>query len=188
MYVMFAGAYAKYDTSSMEERRKLLLQSCYKSFIDLKSLFCEKSCQRSFTDGSVCNGTIGVSGSRLRRNDNGSDSNRGNSEGRTLWPDFDTSDPDDVAIHLWTYSMAGTRREKQSDGNEETRSIPDHAQKALYKRVNVALLQDDPEALANMAYIICGIVRWIRHRKYTPDDDVILYRGKLYLSCLIYYI
>ena len=170
-----SGVYSKYDAASVTERRKMLFESCDKMSINLQSLYCEKSCQRSFTDGSVCSGTVGVSGGRLKRSSN-VDGIGGCSEEETLWSDFDTCDPDDVAIHLWTYSMAGTRQTSNTSETENS-AVAKRSQEAFYRRVNMALLQDDPEKLAHMSYIICGIIRWIRRQKFTPEHDVVLYRG-----------
>jgi hypothetical protein len=101
-----------------------------------------------------------------------------------LWTNFDECDPDDIAIHLWTFSMAGTRSKAEvgEAGGEQqwgaiNLNVPSHAQQALYKRLNIAILEDDPNSLNRMAFIICGILRWIRRRTFTPTSDIILYRG-----------
>ena len=51
-------------------------------------------------------------------------------------------------LTMWLFTCGHTAWQvlavrSSQDGNEETRSIPEHAQKALYQRVNLALLQDE---------------------------------------------
>ena len=174
------GAYTKYDSSSTDERRKLLHESCNLCFVTLSALYCEKGCQRSFSDGCVCDGSIMGPGIHPSKYDS-VDVKEVIDENRALWSDFGTSNPDDVAVHLWTFSLAGARHStdsQTSDTSSKARSIPDHHDKPLFQRLNIAVLHDDPKLLASMAYIISGIIRWIRHNKFIPESDIVLYRGK----------
>lgn len=167
----------------------LLLESCRQSHICLQRLYCEKSCMASFTAGTVCKGDVGVSGSR-RTESSTATCREGHVEDQThIWTDFDTSDPDDIAIHLWTFSMGGTRRhgqrqstatDQEGSGRDERAGRPEEP--AFYKRLNMALLHDDSDELNRLAFVICGIVHWIRGKSFTPEEDIVLYRGE-YVVC-----
>ena len=99
-------------------------------------------------------GESGVTGARREQSSNGSIS--------LLWDDWKTADPDDIAIHLWTYSMS------TGQGDE----LP-----AFYRRLNMAVLEDDLSILQNLRYSICGIIRWIQMHPSTSHQSVVLYRG-----------
>jgi hypothetical protein len=83
-----------------------------------------------------------------------------------LWEDFFTTDPDDIAVHLWTYSMS----------NRSGR-MAQPLQPAFYRRVNMACLQDDRETLVKMSFIICGLIRWINSHSPPVKQRTCLYRG-----------
>lgn len=169
-YVLFLGAYKAYESASTEERRHLLLDSFEKSYISVEHTYCEKSCGDLFTNGKVCVGAMGASGARrLGDGEAKSTGGSGTNDAATLWPNFNTADPDMIAVHLWSYSMGGRKK--------GATPVPNDAALAFYKRVNVALLEDDPTMLGKMANIMCGIIHWIRKNRFVATEEIILYRG-----------
>mmetsp|Transcript_8370 Transcript_8370/g.14186 ORF Transcript_8370/g.14186 Transcript_8370/m.14186 type:complete len:764 (-) Transcript_8370:110-2401(-) len=162
------GSYHRYCSADVSVRRILLYESFRQSGICIDDLYCEKSCGESFTKGVVCTGFEGAAGTR---NHVRSDVNEGKESicrGKKgiVWSDFADTDPDEVAVHLWTYSMSGFR--------DATAAVHEDS---FYRRVNLALLQDSPQALQSMTYIICGIIHWIRSQSFVPKEDIVLYRG-----------
>ena len=167
------GCYSEYDEGDVKWRRKLLLLSFRECEIDLKAFNCDGSCNRFFSDGVVCAGDMTCTGMRRPGESNNSphtaavaSTTESNIEPAHIWNDFSTADPDEIAIHLWTYSMSKRR-------NDSSQRL----QEAFYKRVNMALLQDDREMLKKMSYLICGIIRWITNHSPKFEKKTCLYRG-----------
>ena len=166
------GAYLAYDQANLELRRTLILESARQSHILLDLLYCEHSCRCLFRAGVTCGGSN-------RASDNIAVNTRLITEDKAqqnVWTDFDTADPDEIAVHLWTYSMSGVSPDSQrGKGIRKGDIVP------FYKRVNMALLMDDKDTLNRMSFLICGIIRWIRRNAVVNaselEEDLILFRG-----------
>ena len=191
------GSFAKYDKADTTTRRILLLESFRLSEINPMTLRCDLSCDLLFHKGTVCTGSVTVTGAARDTEDKaltstlstegqkeeeqkregeeegegGEQRGRGGGGGggkaESLWADFSTTDPDEIAVHLWTFSMS----------NRSGGPTSQPAQSAFYRRVNMACLQDDRETLLKMSFIICGIIRWINRHSATVKKRTCLYRG-----------
>jgi hypothetical protein len=138
---IIASALPEYSAADKEGKRRLLLQSF--ANLDVCALCCE-CCGIPFKRGILC---------RRER----TTIFCGPGDAKKVWDNFDDADPDDIAIHLWTYSMGG--------------------KESFYRKVNTALLNESGELLKELCYIICSVVSWINTHAPTHTQDITLYRG-----------
>ena len=145
--IVLASLFSDYNSeSSMKSRQSLLLESIKDSGIDADELKCRGCCRSDFRHGRRCNPL------QIDTQDTTN----------CVWKDFENADPDDVAVHLWSYSM--------STGMGD--SLP-----AFYKRLNMAILNDDYNKIKDFSIIICGLIRWIKNHSSMTKETITLYRG-----------
>ena len=135
------SALPEYIAGDSERRRQLLLQSL--SSLPQAALQCD-CCGIPFSAGVLCNRERTAKHSRHRSS-------------HKVWEQFEIGDPDDIATHLWTYSMGGID--------------------SFYRKVNAALLNEDAETLNQLRYIICGVLCWINEHIPANTSEITLYRG-----------
>jgi hypothetical protein len=141
----------QYQSVGLSERRRMLHKSLATAKIKPTTLCCTRSCSRPLAEGVSCDGEHSLSGQGGVRIAN-----------KVLQPSFSECDPDNIAVHLWTFSMSQNP--------------------AFYCRLNNAVLTDSMKELSALAYIICALNRWIsQHPGNEGDfggrDHVMLYRG-----------
>jgi Ca2+-binding EF-hand superfamily protein len=160
-YEIVTACMTRYDNASTEVRHRYLQQSFVSMGIDTSTCQCARGCQRRFNKGVVCD--YKTIGDRSVSSDNPASEASTSRMPALVFPNFARADPDDLAIHLWTYSMVATP--------------------AMHTRLNEAILADDRKLLQAQGYVMCALDRWIRDNPGNKLNDfkgkyeVTLYRG-----------
>jgi peptidoglycan hydrolase CwlO-like protein len=147
-----------FEKKGIDFTRTMLLQSLEHLGLYLGKICCLGSCKERYAMGVRCRGLVSLTGARTATITN----KKPHDDDFAFWENIESAHPDDLAIHLWTFSM--TRGPADP-------SIP------VYGRLNKALLEEDDVALKHFAPMIVCMLRWLRTHSHTRNRDVTLYRG-----------
>jgi predicted nucleic acid-binding Zn-ribbon protein len=147
-----------FEKKGVDFTRTMLLQSLEHLGLYLDKICCLGSCEERYAKGVRCRGLVSLTGARTAP----IMPKKPHDDDFAFWKNIESAHPDDLAVHLWTFSM--TRGPADP-------SVP------VYCRLNKALLEEDDTALRHFAPMIVCMLRWLRMHSLTRDSDVTLYRG-----------